>query len=65
MTGLSGLGYKSGRFKWFLKQRSMIMIDMNMLAAAGDYFNWKIQLPLLLVLIAIIVFWLWYRKRQM
>ncbi len=41
------------------------MIDMNMLAAAGDYFNWKIQLPLLLVLIAIIVFWLWYRKRQM
>lgn len=41
------------------------MIDMNMLAGAGDYFNWKIQLPLLVVLIGVIVFWLWYRKKQM
>jgi len=41
------------------------MMDMNMLAAVGDYFDWKIQLPLLVVLIAIIIFWLWYRKRQM
>ncbi|MDY7011566.1 MAG: hypothetical protein SVV80_12570 [Planctomycetota bacterium] len=40
------------------------MIDMSMLAAGG-YFNWKIQLPLLAILIAIIIFWLWYRKKNM
>ncbi len=42
------------------------MIDMSMLAAdTSEYFNWKIQLPLLVVLIGVIVFWLWYRKKQM
>ena len=40
------------------------MIDMNMLAGAGDYFVWW-QLILLAVLIGLIVFWLWYRKKQM
>ena len=40
------------------------MVDMSMLAAIGEYFTWW-QLPLLVVLVAVIAFWLWYRKRQM
>jgi len=35
-----------------------------MLAALGDYFYWW-QLPLVIVLIGLIVFMYWYRKRQM
>ena len=40
------------------------MIDMNMLAGIGDLFEvWQL-IPLVL-LIGVIVFWMWYRKRQM
>ena len=31
---------------------------------AATYFNWWIQIPALLLLIAVIVGWVMYRKRQ-
>jgi len=39
---------------------------MDFLAAVlGEgYFNWKIQLPLLILLIVVLGFYWWYRKRQ-
>ena len=36
----------------------------SMLAKASDYLTWW-QAPLLLLLIAVVVFWAWYRRKQM
>ncbi len=36
---------------------------MSMLAAISDFFVWW-QLPLVAVLVGLIVFMVWYRKRQ-
>ena len=42
------------------------MAMMSLLAEGiGDYFNPAVQIPLLLLLIAVIVFYVIYRRRQM
>lgn len=38
---------------------------LTSLAAVGDYFNPKIQVPLLILLVVIIVGYMIYRRRQM
>lgn len=40
-----------------------MMSMLSMLADIGDYFVWW-QIPLVLVLIGLIVFLVWWRKRQ-
>ncbi len=40
------------------------MVNLEMLCEEG-YFNWKLQLPLLVLLIGVIWFYVWYRKKQM
>jgi cytochrome c-type biogenesis protein CcmH/NrfF len=40
------------------------MVDLTVLGAFGDYFVWW-QLPLVILLVVLIVFWIMYRKRQM
>ncbi len=39
--------------------------SLTLLGAIGEYLNLWIQLPLLLILIAIIVFWVMYRRKNM
>jgi len=41
------------------------MASPLMLAAIGDYFNPWIQIPLVLLLAVVIVFWVIYRRKQM
>jgi len=36
----------------------------SMLAGLGDYFEWW-QGIMLILLIVVIVFWVWYRRKQM
>ena len=40
------------------------MVDFGTLAAVGDYFVWW-QIPLLIGLVALIIFWMMYRRRQL
>jgi hypothetical protein len=40
------------------------MAEFGTLAAIGDYFVWW-QLLLLIALVALIVFWVMYRRKQM
>jgi len=41
------------------------MMSPLTLLAVSEYFNWKIQLPLLILLIVVIVGYVIYRKKQM
>lgn len=37
----------------------------SMLADWSELFTWKLQVPLIILLVAVVVFWIWYRRRQM
>ncbi len=42
----------------------MMELPTMLAAGFGDYVTWW-QIPLVIVLVLLIIFWVWYRRRQM